>query len=157
VLQADADKCASTQELEAAREDFRDWTVFSTYRCNAAWASASATAWEATFASRHVTFVSASEAAKLDIPLRDIFGNPFRPTHAIEPAWLNGTVSKLATVIYNERQLASGTLDAGRLGALADALEEADCHDAEILGHLREPGGSHVRGCFVIDLLLGKS
>ena len=38
---------------------------------------------------------------------------------------------------------------------LADALEEAGCQDAIILNHCREPGG-HVRGCWVVDLLLGK-
>ena len=42
-----------------------------------------------------------------------------------------------------------------RLPILADALEEAGCTDAAILGHLRGPG-PHVRGCWVIDLLLGK-
>jgi hypothetical protein len=38
---------------------------------------------------------------------------------------------------------------------LADALEEAGCTDAAILSHLRGPG-PHVRGCWVVDLLLGK-
>ncbi len=42
-----------------------------------------------------------------------------------------------------------------RLPILADALEEAGCRDADILGHCREPG-EHVRGCWVVDLVLGK-
>jgi hypothetical protein len=42
-----------------------------------------------------------------------------------------------------------------RLPVLADALEEAGCTDADILSHLRGPG-PHVRGCWVVDLLLGK-
>jgi len=43
----------------------------------------------------------------------------------------------------------------GGLPVLADALEEAGCTDADLLGHLRGPG-PHVRGCWVLDLLLGK-
>jgi hypothetical protein len=39
---------------------------------------------------------------------------------------------------------------------LADALEEAGCGDADLLGHLRSPG-PHVRGCLAVDLLLGLS
>ena len=42
-----------------------------------------------------------------------------------------------------------------RLAVLFDALEEAGCDDAEILNHLRSPG-PHVRGCWAVDLLLGK-
>jgi hypothetical protein len=42
-----------------------------------------------------------------------------------------------------------------RLPLLADALEEAGCADADILAHCRS-GGGHLRGCWVVDLLLGK-
>jgi hypothetical protein len=84
--------------------------------------------------------------------LRDIFGNPFGRAPSVAPAWLawdGGTVPKLAAGIYRKR-----TFD--RLPVLADALEEAGCTDAAILGHCRG-GGEHVRGCWVIDLLLGKA
>ena len=47
-------------------------------------------------------------------------------------------------------------LDAGRLAVLADMLEEAGCSDADLLNHLRGPG-PHVRGCWVLDLLLGRA
>jgi hypothetical protein len=83
--------------------------------------------------------------------VRDLFGNPFRPA-ALSPEWLawkDGTVPKLAQAVY----------DGGRftdLPILADALEDAGCTDAEILNHCRS-GGEHVRGCWVVDLLLGKS
>jgi hypothetical protein len=90
--------------------------------------------------------------------LRDLFGNPFRPV-AVDPAWLSwngGTVAQLAQVAYEERHLPSGELDAARLAVLADALEEAGCADPEILAHLRGPG-PHVRGCWAIDLLLGRT
>jgi hypothetical protein len=66
-------------------------------------------------------------------------------------------VVKLATSIYMEREMPSGTLDAGRLAVLADALEEAGLADQEVLGHLREQGGVHVRGCWCVDLLLNKA
>jgi hypothetical protein len=49
----------------------------------------------------------------------------------------------------------SGHLDPARLAVLADALEDAGCADADLLGHLRGPG-PHIRGCWAVDLLLGK-
>jgi hypothetical protein len=87
---------------------------------------------------------------------REVAGNPFRPV-TLDPNWLacGDTVSKLAEAAYEERQLPSGHLDPARLAVLADALEEAGCTDADILGHLRSPG-PHVRGCWALDLLLGK-
>jgi hypothetical protein len=89
---------------------------------------------------------------------RDIFGNPFRAAPAIETTWLawnDGIVKKLAEATYEHRSLPEGTLDWDRLAVLADALEEAGCTDANLLGHLRGPG-QHVRGCFAVDALLGK-
>jgi hypothetical protein len=82
--------------------------------------------------------------------LRDIYGNPFRPV-ALDPAWLawnGGTVRKLAQAVYDERAFE-------RLPVLADALEEAGCTNAAALSHCRQPA-EHVRGCWVVDLLLGK-
>jgi hypothetical protein len=84
---------------------------------------------------------------------------PFPAGTAINPEWLawqGGTVVRLAQAACVERFLPEGTLDISRLAVLADALEEAGCADAHILGHLRGPG-PHVRGCFVLDLLLAKS
>jgi hypothetical protein len=86
--------------------------------------------------------------------LRDLFGNPFRPV-AINAFWLTPSVRSLATAAYEERILPSGELDTARLAVLADALEEAGCDNADILTHLRSPG-PHVRGCWAVDLLLGK-
>jgi hypothetical protein len=87
--------------------------------------------------------------------VRETFGNPLRPV-AIDPAWLawhGGAAVKLAAAVYEERELPSGHLDAGRLAVLADMLEEAGCSGAELLDHLRSPG-PHVRGCWPLDLLL---
>jgi hypothetical protein len=82
--------------------------------------------------------------------LRDLIGNPFRPI-IIEPKWLtwsNNAVPEQAEAIYQERAF-------DRLPSLADALEHAGCTNADILAHCRQPG-EHVRGCWVVDLLLGK-
>jgi hypothetical protein len=87
--------------------------------------------------------------------LRDIFGNPFHSV-SFNPAWRTPTVQALATAAYEERILPAGHLEPDRLAILADALEDAGCTDAQILSHLRGPSGPHVRGCWVIDLLLGK-
>jgi hypothetical protein len=68
-----------------------------------------------------------------------------------EAAWLDwsgGAVRKLARAIYEEDAF-------DHLPILADMLEEAGCTQADILSHLREPG-EHVRGCWVLDCLLGK-
>jgi hypothetical protein len=90
--------------------------------------------------------------------VRDIFGNPFRPVTISSAilAWNNAVVVRLAQAAYEDRHLPAGTLDNTRLLILADALEEAGCTDADILGHLRGPG-PHVRGCWVVDWCLGKS
>jgi hypothetical protein len=83
--------------------------------------------------------------------LRDIFGPmPFRPV-SVEPAWLrwnSGTVLAIARRIYDERRFEDMPIP-------GDALEDAGCTDADILTHCRG-GGPHVRGCWVLDLLLGK-
>jgi hypothetical protein len=81
--------------------------------------------------------------------LRDIFGNPFRPTPPIDSGWLTPAVVGLAQRIHDDRAV-------DRLSVLADALEAAGCHDTGILGHLRDRG-PHCRGCFVLDGMLGKS
>jgi hypothetical protein len=86
--------------------------------------------------------------------LRDTIGNPFRPA-SVDPAWLSPTVVSLAQATYEEYNLPSGALDPARLAILADALEDAGCPDAAILSHLRSTG-PHVRGCWALDLVLGK-
>jgi hypothetical protein len=89
--------------------------------------------------------------------LRDLFGTPFRPV-ALDPSWLaweGGTVVRLAQAAYDNRKLPEGHLEPDRLAVLADALEDAGCTHADLLGHLRSPG-PHVRGCWAVDLLLGK-
>ncbi len=80
--------------------------------------------------------------------LRDIFGNPFRPV-SLEPAWLTPDVVALARTIYDEWEF-------DRMPLLGDALEGAGCDDPDILAHCRSQA-EHVRGCWVVDAILGKS
>jgi hypothetical protein len=82
--------------------------------------------------------------------LREVFGNPFR-IPVIERPWLkwnDGTVPRLAQAVYDERNF-------DLLPVLADALEDAGCAEAAILDHLRDLR-PHVRGCWMVDLLLNK-
>jgi hypothetical protein len=76
---------------------------------------------------------------------RDIFFSPFR-TAAVQPAWLTCDVVSLAQAIYSD-----GAFD--RIPILGDALEDAGCDNAEILEHCRR-SGEHVKGCWLVDLLL---
>jgi hypothetical protein len=69
---------------------------------------------------------------------------------AVDPAWLQwngGTVSAIARRIYDERAFHD-------LPILADALEEAGCTNPAILDHCHQ-SGEHVRGCWVVDMILG--
>jgi hypothetical protein len=91
-----------------------------------------------------------AEEASQTVLLRELFGNPFRPV-ALAPAWLvwgDGTVAKLAQAIYDERAFDD-------LPVLADALEDAGCDNTDILTHCHQPG-EHVRGCWLLDLILAK-
>jgi hypothetical protein len=74
-----------------------------------------------------------------------LFGNPFRPV-VFDPAWRTAEVRTLAQTIYDDR-------DFGRMKRLATVLGQAGCKDKEILAHCRHKG-EHVRGCWVVDLLL---
>lgn len=79
--------------------------------------------------------------------LRCVFGNPFRAVSA-DPSWLTSTVTALAEGIYQDRAF-------DRLPILADALQDADCDNSDILTHCRS-SGPHVRGCWAVDLLTGR-
>jgi hypothetical protein len=80
--------------------------------------------------------------------LRDIFGDPFRAV-MLDPRWVTFPVIALARGIYDDRAF-------DRLPILADALIGAGCDNEDILAHCRSDG-PHVRGCWVVDLVLGKT
>jgi hypothetical protein len=81
--------------------------------------------------------------------LRDIFGPlPFR-TVTIEASWLTPKAISISEVIYERRSF-------DRMPELAQTVEEAGCTNQDILNHCRGPG-PHVKGCWVVDLVLGKN
>ncbi|HEY8751576.1 MAG TPA: hypothetical protein VIM11_26580 [Tepidisphaeraceae bacterium] len=85
--------------------------------------------------------------ASLNPLMRCVFGDLFRH-HPNNPAKLRGDVIDMAKTIYDTHAF-------NRMPELADALEADGCTDADILAHCRKPG-PHVRGCWVVDLLLGR-
>jgi hypothetical protein len=88
------------------------------------------------------------QEGKRQAPLvRDIFGNPFRPV-SFSPEWRTDTAVALVRQMYESR-------DFGAMPILADALQDAGCDNVDLLAHCRGPG-PHVRGCWVVDLVLGK-
>ncbi|MCI0463714.1 MAG: hypothetical protein L0Z62_42810 [Gemmataceae bacterium] len=90
---------------------------------------------------------SAELAALADL-LREIIGNPFCP-ETIDAGWRTPPVVAIAQTVFEEGQWRDYCI-------LADALEEASCTSADLLGHLRS-GGEHVRGCWALDAILGKT
>ena len=95
------------------------------------------------------TWAAAQAAIRAEQPamLHEIFGNPFRPI-AFPPSWRPDTALTHARQMYEAR-------DFSAMPILADALQDAGCDSADILDHCRGPG-PHVRGCWVVDLVLGK-
>jgi hypothetical protein len=98
-------------------------------------------------ASSTITLLGDPDGAAGRDLVREVFGNPFRPVRA-GPGWRTPAVVGLASGVYRERAF-------DLLPTLADALLDAGCAEPAIQAHCRRPGG-HVRGCWVIDWLLGK-
>jgi hypothetical protein len=115
-------------------------------------ASAFATAGERTLLPNHQDnpawqrLFDAERASQCDLT-RDIFGNPFRPL-VFDPRWRSADTVGVGRGIYEDRGF-------DRLPLLADALMDAGCSDEQVIGHCRSEG-PHVRGCWVVDLVLGK-
>lgn len=115
---------------------------------NAPWAASLAN--QAFRGNAWLYFVLGSTGTDQHFLFQDILGNLFRPEtpDTVWLTWNNGTVVKIAEAIYADKAF-------DQMPILADALEDADCHNTDILNHCRLPG-IHVRGCWVVDLLLGK-
>jgi hypothetical protein len=161
-----ADGLATDQDLSCAAEGARsavtmfhilgDGNMYSEAWESAAHASAAewatiSCASDPDYPSHAARYAGGDPAAQCGL-LRDVFRNPFQPMPSVNPAWLrwnDGNILRLAQAIYDERRF-------GDLPILADALEEASCTDQDFLAHCRS-GGEHVRGCWVVDLLLGKA
>jgi hypothetical protein len=160
-----ADGMATRNELQAARAraeaaayqaHFDEWEdeARANFRVDAAYEAVCAAmrAADAALAcvAEDIDLGRISEALQLPDLLREIFWNPFG-WKLVDPAWFSwndGAARKLAQTIYDRRAF-------DLLPILADALEDAGCADPDIVGHLRGPG-PHVRGCWVLDLILGK-
>jgi hypothetical protein len=144
-----ADGLASRGELEEAARAAEVAAVAAAQRAQLGW-NAARTAAEAAGEVETAAERAAAKVGDLET-LRDIFGNPFRAA-ALDPAWLNwnhGCVVAVAQSLYQERAFAD-------LPILADALQDAGCAEEDILVHCRS-GERHVRGCWVVDALLGQA
>jgi hypothetical protein len=94
--------------------------------------------------------------------IREVAGNPFR-VWTLNPSFLGGglttpdgqTLQRTDDVLTLANSIAE-SLDFGLLPILADAAEEMGLQDEELLAHLRQPG-QHMRGCWALDLLRGRS
>ncbi|MDB5313066.1 MAG: hypothetical protein JWO38_7268 [Gemmataceae bacterium] len=94
-----------------------------------------------------------SEAENIEIAAQvriigEVFGNPFRPAF-LGPFCLTSTVVSIARQMYESRDFSS-------MPILSDALQDAGCDNADVIDHCRGDG-AHVRGCWVVDLVLGKT
>jgi hypothetical protein len=130
-------------QLASSAEDAAFETTHLRITSLAGWGSAAEAAGAANNAQAAVKVEQQAQAELL----RCIVGNPFRPIRP-DPAWQTPNAMTLAQAIYEDRAF-------DRLPLLANALEEAGCDDPDILNHLRGPG-PHVRGCWSLDLILGK-
>jgi hypothetical protein len=137
--------------VEAVPEDARDHLA-------AYFPAARAIGWVNATADVPDTQAEIAERSVQTAILRDIFGNPFHPLSPLSTAlleWQDRLILHLATAIYDNRLLPSGKLDPDRIAVLADALLDAGCTDAELLGHLRSEG-SHYRGCRVLEAIMDR-
>jgi hypothetical protein len=139
VLERFADGKATAEELESARSQVLNWDDLIMRQDFKAVAYARVVADAVRPAPPYLPMGSPAT-------IREIF-NPFRPV-TVDPHSLTTNVFAIAQSIYNDRRFDD-------LPVLADALEDASCDNADILNHCRQPG-VHVRGCWVVDLILGK-
>jgi len=140
----------ATQVVDPSREvgtDPENAAAHCAALCLALWAPADwgtlqVFGWSASFVSRSVQVAI----------LACVFAVPYRNRRVrieMDPAWLTSTVLALARQMYGSR-------DFSAMPILADALQDAGCTSDDILAHLRDPDATHVRGCWALDLVLGK-
>ena len=80
--------------------------------------------------------------------LRELFSNPFHPI-LVDFEHITQTVRDLAHLIHHDHRFEL-------MPVLADALMDAGCDNAAILDHCLE-SGNHIRGCWLLDQLLGEA
>jgi hypothetical protein len=148
-----ADGLVSAYDLAAARRAMRNYDSHFTFIGSIVQGSTAHSPGEAAYWSAANRHLLSREYPRLEMSaaqctlLRCIFANRFRPV-TLDSRWLSSTVLDLARTIYDERVFE-------RLPILADALMDAGCDSEEILKHCHSEG-PHVRGCWVVDMLLGK-
>ena len=142
---SDGQQCLGAEVWKAAKKNFkRDEYEFY----NIGESAAAALGYEA--GEPYAVFLAAKKAERKEQAwlVREMFGNPFRPA-TFSPSWRTDTAMSLARVMYESR-------DFSPMPILADALQDAGCDSEDILDHCRDPKQVHVRGCWVVDLVLGK-
>ena len=157
-LEAYADGSISLEEMEEQRNNWFQrfdypFPLPGTWNAAIAFATKTQTPVMADKAAEHAATASRNSAKEKALQagyVRDIAGNPFRRSLNEESSrnWVDEEILKLTDAIYEARNF-------GSLPNLADALERADCNDTAILEHCRQPT-AHIRGCWVVDLILNK-
>jgi hypothetical protein len=142
---SDGQQCLGAEVWKAARKTFnrKEYKFYDFGESAAAglgWAAGGV----------HPTFTTTKERERKEQAklVRELFGNPFRPV-AFSANWRTPDAMALARQIYESRYF-------GAMPILADALQDAGCDSDDILSHLRDPHATHVRGCWALDLVLGK-
>ncbi len=148
--EAYADGAISKQAFKLARKRLPDWD--GPHVSGQAWEVAGMSSRqcldETSVPGRPVTRERPEELPVQVWILRCIFGNPFRPV-TFDPAWNTDTVLTLAKQMYESREFSA-------MPILADALQDAGCTNENVLNHCRDVTAHHVRGCWVVDGILGK-
>jgi hypothetical protein len=129
----------------AARKLWNSWTDLG--EAAGAAIAAEVHRWSPSNQSIQYQAVKATETGHVLRLIRDVFGNPFRAVE-FDATWRGSNVTRLARAMYDSRDFAA-------MPVLADALAESGCNDAAILEHCRD-AGPHVRGCWVVDLVLDR-
>lgn len=138
---------ADLEQLEVEHglgEGIDGWALSFVFE--AAWQPGSGQ-WDSAWAKKERPQEVAEQAAQAAL-VREVFGNPFRPA-VIRKRWRTPEVVALAESIYRGGRFR-------RLPELADALQAAGCGTAAVLDHCRA-GAKHVRGCWAVDLVLGRA
>ena len=131
----------------AILNSIRDLRLSEALGCQAAAHASQTGATEQVIQAAFESAANDEDRAQADL-LRDLFSEWFRPVE-LDLAWLTSDVLALARGMYESR-------DFGAMPILADALQDAGCDNADVLAHCRGANAVHVRGCWVVDLLLGK-
>jgi hypothetical protein len=147
---------AAFNSARDAAEEFRRNSSWTTWKYGSLVAAANTCYFRAYIAAKNCIdsrFVKDSFSLQTANLIREIIGNPFHPV-IVDPRWLTSSVVDLARSIYEaDPRQAGGYMN---LPILADALMDAGCDSEELLNHCRSEG-LHVRGCWAVDLILGKS